>query len=235
MRWGRTSQNSMFENMPKGSSWKYVVVLTACLAMLYAMPAQAAEMVSNLGESEDFSYDVDTMNVETQGFRTDGGTYLLDSVTIDIDRVGDSSGNFTLRIFNEMGGLPGTMVPNGLLAGPGNPSIGLNTYTAAGDITLAPNTTYYVVAQVTSGPGIYYLSFTHSTSETGDWTILDYGTYSDDGGINWITDAEYIVRISVSASSVEIPTLGQWGLMLLALLTAGAACRHIRRRRKGRQ
>ncbi|MBW1789356.1 MAG: IPTL-CTERM sorting domain-containing protein [Deltaproteobacteria bacterium] len=226
------SRRSIGSRAASGSAWKCLVVLIACFAMFYALPATAAAMVSNLGESQDKFYEVDILNVETQGFRTDGGTYLLDSVTIDVFEVLNPSGNFTLRIFNDNGGEPGIMVPNGLLAGPGNPSPGLNTYTATGDIPLAPNTTYFVVAQVSSGPGYYNLWFTRSKSETGAWSILDYAVWSDNGGLNWEADIETIMRISVSASPVEIPTLGQWGLILLSLLMAGSACWHIRRKRK---
>ena len=86
-------------------------------------PATAAEMVSNLSDSSDHTYTARQTRPQAQGFTTDGHTYILDSVTIDISSVQDHSGNFTLSIFSNNVDRPGTLVSNGLLAAPGR-SIG---------------------------------------------------------------------------------------------------------------
>jgi hypothetical protein len=192
------------------------------LCVFLASPVFGAVMVSNLGESADNYYVADYEGPEAEGFITDGSSYQLTSVTVDIDNVRDSSGNFTLRIFNDNGGLPGTMVTNGLLSGPGNPSVGQNTYTATGSINLSPNTTYWVVAQVSSGTGRYALSFTLSTSQTGAWSILDYEAYSEDSGSTWYSDDTLVMRMSISADEVDpaIPTLNEWGMIIFTFLLA---------------
>lgn len=203
---------------------RLVLLLVVAVTTLFtAFSVTAAEVVSNLSQSSDDTYIADYEGPEAQGFTTDNATYQLDSVTIDVVAVEDSSGNLTLRIFSDNSGLPGSMVPNGLLSGPGNPSPGLNTYTASG-ITLQPNTTYWIVAQVSSGSGAYVLSFTDSTSETGVWTLLDYEAYSSDYGASWDQD-EGVMRVSISADtdSAAIPTLDRWGAFLLLLSISVAA------------
>jgi len=216
--------------VPRIVRTSFYLVIAGVVAS-YAASATAAEVVSNLSQPSDSTYTADYEGPEAEAFTTDGAAYFLQSVTVDVDSVEDSSGNFTLRIFTDDGGLPGTMVPNGLLSGPGNPSTGLNTYSAAGTINLYPNTTYWVVAQVSSGSGAYALSFTDSTSQTGSWTIEDWEAYSSDYGSTWDTDSG-VMRMSISASlsTGSIPTLSEWGLILLLLSLATFAFLLLRRR-----
>lgn len=214
---------------------KCLVFFIACFIAFYALPAVAAEMVSNLAESLGPSYPAENSLVQAQGFTTNGNNYLFTSVAIDVTDVIDNSGNFVIRIFTDNGGVPGTLLPNGLLVGPSNPLVGMNTYSASGDIVLVPNTTYWVTAQVSSGAGSYNLSFTDSLSQTGIWSILDHSAYSYDSGATWITaDATSIMRMSVSSSVVApqaVPTLNEWGYILLSLLMAGSAFWYLRRKR----
>ncbi len=217
-----------------GFGFRCCALLAALLIASYAVPARAAEMVTNLGEASASGFWVSDTMFEAQGFTTDDTSSFLESVTINMPGLRDSSGNFTLSIFTDNGDAPGAMVPNGLLSGPGNPSVGLNTYTATGDISLAPNTTYWVVAQVTSGNGEYSWSVTSSTSETGSWSILDHNAYSSNSA-PWEYEGG-VLLMSVSAREAEpeaaqVPTLSMWGMLFLAILIMGAALQLIRRRR----
>jgi hypothetical protein len=214
----------------------FVAAGVAALALV-ALPAQAQERVSNLGESTNDSYDVDFTGPEAQAFTTDSGTYNLTSVTINISGVTNAGGNFTLRIFSDSGGLPGSVVSGGVLSGPGNPVVGQNVYTAAGTLTLAPNTQYWVVAQVSSGAGSYDWSTTASFNQTGSWTILDNEAYSEDAGATWDSDVD-VLQMSVSATpagapaaAAPVPTLDQWALVMLSILIVTVA--FVRRNAKG--
>jgi hypothetical protein len=208
------------------------------LSVFLINPAFAAEMVSNLGESNGDYYGVDYDGPEAQRFTTDGFSYQLTSVTIEIVPMDDSddSGNFTLRIFNDDNGYPGNMLSNGLLNGPGNPSIGEHTYTASGIINLSPNTRYWIVAQVSSGDGDYGLSFTSSTSQSGAWSIMDNEAYSGDAGSSWDYDSN-VMRISISAdladSPASIPTLNEWGVIIFSLLLGSVAIWYMRKKGHG--
>ena len=212
--------------------WKiFAACMIISLTLCHALPATAAEMVSNLSESSDHTYTARQTRPQAQAFTTDGHTYLLDSVTIDISSVQDHSGNFTLSIFSNNIDRPDTMVSNGLLAGPNDPSVGLNTYTASANIILEPNTTYWVVASVNSGSGMYNLSFTASFSQAGAWTISDDCAWSLDGGASWSLNYDYAMRMSVSASRQQpIPTTNEWGMILLAILMMVSACWFIKRK-----
>ena len=170
---------------------------------------------------------------EAQAFTTDCGNYNLTAVTINISGVTDASGNFTLRLFTSSGGLPGSPVPGGLLTGPANPAVGQNTYTAAGPLPLAPNTRYYVVAQVSSGTGEYNWSTTNSPNQTGAWTMADNEAFSSDTGATWDFDVG-VLQMSASATltapavctaatPAAVPTLNEWALVLLSILIVGAA------------
>lgn len=206
------------------------------LCMFLINSAFAAEMVSNLGEPDNADgYAVELYGDEAQGFTTDGFSYNLTSVSIEIVGVDDDSGNFTLSIFNDIGGYPGSILPNGLLSGSGNPSIGEHTYTSTGVISLSPNSTYWVVANINSGPGVYTPSFTDFTSQIGAWSILDNEAYlsSGDPAAGW-DDDDGVMRMSISAdlagaTPASIPTLSEWGMIIFSLLLGGVAIWYMRK------
>ena len=231
----RTLRGLSFFKLRSRCVWKYLVVSIVYLTAFYALPVAAAEIVSNLGEFPDKFYSANASKAQAQGFVTGSGsdTYLLTSVTVDITgTVLHGSGFFVVRIFSDNNGKPGNIVPNGLLVGPTQPSLGLNTYGASDNIVLASNATYWVTAQVINGTGDYGLSFTNSLSQTGAWTILDHSAYSNDSGATWSTvDATAIMRMSVSASAPQpVPTLSEWGFIILCLLMTGAAFWHLKRK-----
>ena len=67
------------------SAWRYFIACIALVTIFYAFPATAAQMVSNMGEPANANpYSVEYLGPEAQGFTTDGFSYQLTSVTIDI-------------------------------------------------------------------------------------------------------------------------------------------------------
>lgn len=207
-------------------------LLLAVFSVFAINAAQAAVLTSNLAETPSGNYTADFSGPEAEAFTTDASGGTLASVSISIVGVNDASGNFTLRIFSDNAGVPGSMVPGGLLTGPSNPSVGINTYTAPTPLTLAASTRYWVVAQVSSGTGAYDWGYTNSANQTGPWTIEDFEAYSSNAGSTWNTDVG-VLQMSVSDSvsaATAIPTLSEAGMIILSGLLALGAFVTMRRR-----
>ncbi len=164
--------------------------------------------VSNLNQSADRSFTVSDARYQAQGFTTGSDTYILESVTVAVEAVNNDAGTFVVRICRDNGGRPGAQITDGVLAGPGRPTVGMNAYRTSADIVLSPNTDYWVTVQISSGNGDYNLSFTDSTSESGSWTILDHSAYSADSGASWNTEqANSIMRMDVTAQEYAQPSI----------------------------
>ena len=154
--------------------------------------------------------------------------FLLDDVTVSMDAATDEGGGFFVAIFSDAGDSPGVLIHT--LSGTENPAAAANyTYTASGG-SLAPSTSYWVVAGVTEGGGVYnwnVADFAFST--TGSWDIPAAATHITSfgsGGDNWNAVQDGYPRLlSVSATPIPEPTAS-----VLAIVTATFASRRRRRR-----
>jgi hypothetical protein len=84
--------------------------------------------------------------------------YTLNSVALAIESGSGTvaSGGFTVSIFGNNFGVPGSAIAGGVLTGEANPiPTGTFIYYPSA-ATLAPSTTYWVVARVATGPGSVY-------------------------------------------------------------------------------
>jgi hypothetical protein len=205
-----------------------------------AFAGHAAVVLSNLGQtSVGYDYVTGPTSAEVSHaaqFSTghNAGGYALESVQISIRNVSGitaASGNFTLSIYNHNGTEPSTV--RALLSGISNPeATGTYTYNASG-VSLAPMTTYWVVARVTSGGSTYLWNIAGSVvpdvQATG-WslsgTVGDYNPLDDPP---WtITSGGIPDMLAISATPVPEPAEYASVAGITGLLAAG----WMRRRRK---
>ncbi len=204
-------------------------LLPAALALAAAaVNARADLMVSNLGS---FNPNQITYAAEDQWvaspFVTDGSaiSFNLDGVILSMDEADDDAGNFFVAIYDDLSGVPGSELA--VLSGESNPAELGEYFYDGGGLSLLPNTTYWVVAGVSSGSGVYYWGFINS--ETTDvWTIPNQvALYVPGDEEGWVGPYFGAQVFSVSATAVPEPsTLGLTGMAL------GAACFPFRRRRR---
>lgn len=201
-------------------------------------PAEAATIVSNLGESVDsgssFSFNGEWSATSfTTGANPQG--YMLNSATVNIQNPINASAFFA-SIFSSTGTPsqaplqpPGSQVANGALSGASVPTTGLNTY-AATNLTLAPNTTYWLV--LGKGPGGSFGGFTwratisDNQSSTDGWTIGDVIRFTSDSGASW-GQGGAAGLFSIDADAIPEPT--SLALASVALGAIAAALRANRR------
>jgi hypothetical protein len=201
--------------------------LIILLSVSVAPVARAGVMVSNLGEatfsssplSEDFWF--------ANRFITDAAasSFLLESVTLDLTAAVTPSGGFFVAIYSDAAVRPGVELE--LLSGETNPATaGSHTFTSAG-LSLSPNTSYWVVAGVSTGTGFYGWQMTNSDLFAGSWTIPSTGTHTHSlgQGTDWDPAMDGFARkFSVSAAAVPEPAT-------YALLALGAGAGFFLRKR----
>ena len=185
--------------------------------------------LSNLAEPRPGGSRIGSNETIAQSFVTGGasGSFTLNSIQISALRIGTPIGNFSLSLYSNNGGIPGSLI--GPLSGP-NPSAEMTyTYTASG-ISLAPQTTYWVAATGTApigsanGDYIWNYSSTLNYSAIGDWSINSTGNdfaLSATGGQSWTPFSGRIYQFAVNASPVPEP--GTWALMLCGGISAAMA------------
>jgi PEP-CTERM motif len=154
--------------------------------------------------------------------------YLLNSVQL---AMADASGNpsgFTVMIYANgnptgTGAFPGSSL--GALNGSANPSTtGIYTYTAA-NITLLPNSFYFIVvtAATAVANGAYEWNQSASPpSSNGGWG--GGGTYLSSDGSSWSPFSGTYGQFSVTATAVPEPS------SVVLLLMGGGALAYVRRR-----
>jgi len=200
----------------------------ALASLLAAGPAGAAPITtSNLAESMD---QTNWAAWQATSFTTDADFYLLDNVKLKLSLFEDGGTN-QVFIYDDENGHPGSLLPNGELSGSfvGWPNV--STYTPTGDVSLAPNTTYWVINLSTlwSGgpePHIFW-HLTASSAQSGPWGIGTYAFGPD--GDTWTDIPGYAGMFSVSATPVsDVPEPATLTLAGLAML--GALLRPRRRR-----
>jgi hypothetical protein len=147
----------------------------------------------------------------TASFGTDASSYTLESVTLLLANA--STGQASLALYTDDGLQPGSLV--GTLTSPGSYSNSLTntTFTASG-ITLAGNSTYWVVLKAIGGQ--FDWSWTADNTGSGAGFQHTWGA-SDDAGATWFTYDIYPTQLSVSATAAAVPKPGS-----MILLGSGA-------------
>ena len=179
--------------------------------------------VSNLGENIDaFSLATATTWL-ANSFTTDNQTYTLNSVTMSLAIGGPTLTKAAPKIYSDSSGVPGSSLEN--YASQDILIDGDFTFTSAG-LTLAPNTTYWLVLQhVGFSIGVQWPS-TFSDNQTGSWTIGDTMRESIDSGSTWPNTYSWTGRFSVDATVAPVPEPQEYLLAMGVGLIAFAALRH---------
>jgi len=199
----------------------------ACLGAAATASAQSTVLFDNLSVSRDGVSPVGTINnpmmpemngihARAQGFMTGTQDLTLESINLSF-ATSDSSGGFGLHLYDSTGSgnAPGSLLLT--LDGNSSPSDGLFAYTGAFD--LAPNTLYWLVADVSSdfSSSVYGVNVTASAPTIGSGP----GMYSTDGGADWESMAPFNLQMQVTAVPTVVPepsTMALAGLGGLSLL-----------------
>ena len=203
---------------------KVVVMLASCL-LGAAVSASGQSLLSTLNNTAQGAWGIGTNGtVVAQQFTTGGQSEDIGSVSVDIWSSTGSGTAFTVSLYDDVSGQPGTLLSNGLLSGPGSPpGSGISLYDATG-LTLAANTPYWMVFNNTDGPEVLISNVASSSFTTSaGWTLGSTGFYyaSSPGPYNTGYTGLATPLFSIdSPSSVPEPTVGTFlflgGLILVA-------------------
>ena len=152
---------------------------------------------------------------DAAAFTTDASPYSLDSVEMSMLSNSGGPGDLVVSLYSDNGGVPGTSL--GVLSNPDVITHGNNIFTATG-LTLAPDTTYWVVAEPNLNTLLSLVDFYWWNSRTSDQSA-DASLNSD--GSNWgaWSAASGGLTLEVYATPVPEPaTLTLAGLGVVAAL-----------------
>ena len=196
------------------SAWRWtggwlIPVLAAAIifAPPFALTAEAQTVqVSNVGQTRSGSLGLDT-HEGAQAFTTGDNSagYTVTSVGLDLSLGADHTINFTVGIWtNSNSNLPGSSL--GTLTQPASLTLGVNEFTTSG-ITLAANTTYWVVVDSNGGGSVQWEG-TASDSEdstASGWSIADESYDRPYDGDTWSSYTDPF-KLRVSGSAIGSPT-----------------------------
>ncbi len=168
-----------------------------------------------------------------QSFTVGGSSATLSSVVLSMaaDNTVIPSGNLFVSLYDATGAgsRPGASLLT--LSGSANPATAGN-YTYTGSYLLTANTTYYIVAGVSSGTGAYEWA-AHDSQDLGTIGYSD----SFDGGVTWNSDntppgtvfTGETLNMQINGVITPVPEPAEWGLVSCSALL-GLVCIVERRR-----
>ncbi|MCY3804059.1 MAG: SwmB domain-containing protein [Gammaproteobacteria bacterium] len=172
---------------------RLAAVFTAASLFIATASAQAATLVSNLGQPTLGATTLPSFDA-AQGFTTGSNEhgYTLTSVEVSFNTA--PSGSVTVKLAT---GLPSATTTVATLTNPPTVSTGTNTFTAPPNTVLSAGTTYFVVIEGTGD-----ISNTSSTAEdsggASGWDLADRGLYRTASSTGtWTTDA-VVRKISIN-------------------------------------
>ena len=204
----RPSRRSAPSAWRRPGGWLLPVLAAVIIFAPPFVPTAEAQttLVSNVGQTRSGSLGLDThegAQAFTTGDNSDG--YTVTSVGLDLSLGADHTINFTVGIWtNSNSNLPGSSL--GTLTQPASLISGVNEFTTSG-ITLAANTTYWVVVD-SNGGGSAQWEGTASDSEdstASGWSIADesYDRPYDGGTWGSFTDP---FKLRVTGTAIGSPT-----------------------------
>lgn len=184
--------SSIQSGCPRHAPILRVFVLFVLIA-LSTLRAQASTLVSNLGEAQAGNLNPLYGQWYATAFVTDGDAYPLEAVTFSIDpfQFPQESVSFARIYADDGAGAPGALLielsnPAGLNFGPAGDYL----FSAAGTVTLDPDTRYWVsLGSQVPPPGTAdqraYWRYTSSTSTSGPGSMAGGSYFSSDQGASW--------------------------------------------------
>ena len=194
------------------------IAISLALPFAITESAQAIIFVENLSVPTGSAFIINNV-VPNYGprFTTDGNNYSLNSVTARLRE--DSEDNFSISLYTDNGGQPGTVIEELNTAADILPSV-VDDYlfTSSNSVNLDANTTYWLIGS-TGASGQYAWGVALPDNQTGTWTIDD-GAFSTNGGSSWTIDgtswAQFSVDADVGATPVPFGVIPDTGLGILA-------------------
>ncbi len=175
--------------------------------------AKAAVFFNDLSAANGGSETASGVNWLTATFTTDSSAYTQLSATLLLGN--PTAGSAELDLYSDGGLQPGS--PLAVLSSPASYTSALsNTTFSQSGLSLASNTTYWLVLKANSG------SF--NWGWTSDSSIFEGWGNSFDAGASWFTDDAFPLQFSVTGS---VPEPGCVGMIFVAVSALG-----MRRRRR---
>ena len=209
---GWSTANTLHQRNPTETTWGSPNLATLRLAI----HGSANPLVSNTGQADDTTGDATLNNDLAQAFTTGSYAYgyTLSGVGLEMQDTAATTPTYSVSIYFDASSRPGTRLASGTLANPTslpNP-FGLAGFTSADGIALAPNTTYWVVLDVTANKhGDTKVKRTTSSSEdpggaTG-WSIGDTRLYraADATDLSWTPETATHLQMAVYGSERAVP------------------------------
>ena len=203
----RPSRRSAPSAWRRPGGWLLPVLAAAIIFAPPFAPTVEAQttLVSNVAQTRSGSLGLDTYEgaqAFTTGDNNDG--YTVTSVGLDLSSGADHTINFTVGIWNSNSNLPGSSL--GTLTQPASLISGVNEFTTSG-ITLAANTTYWVVVD-SNGGGSAQWEGTASDSEdstASGWSIADESYDRPYDGDTWGSYTDPF-KLRVTGTAIGSPT-----------------------------
>ena len=180
---------------------KIPTILAALLLSVLPASAQETYLYTNEFLAPGLSY-VNNAEGFAFGFRTDSFSY--GPIELQIWAMNISAGTYSLGLYSDGGGQPGTLLYSysGTTGGApiGNPAV--ISFFPDGPMSLDPDTTYYIVMPQTLAPGVLVslaqAENGYTTAPGHDWSYQGFALQGDNG--NW----EPLNEFYVNSAFVEI-------------------------------
>jgi hypothetical protein len=209
------------------STWGTAIVA----AILIGQSASATPIYDSIGGSTSTgSANADINNWLANQFKTDGSTYTVNSVVLNLSAL-TGGGTISVDIRSDVSGTPGSSL--GTLTNPGSFVVGSNTFTASALIpTLAASSSFWVVLYSGGSGSVNWLQTGSTPAGVGSSTDTNRST---NGGLSWlgvVPGTPYMMTVNATSTTV-VPEIDPASFGSALSLVLGSLTLLERRRRQG--